>query len=259
MGMRVALLQLDGSLDLPTDERVRRATGLVREQRGADLVVLPELWVQGAWATDRWEQDAEPLHGPTLQALAAAAMDTGCHVHGGSVLERADDGRLYNTSLLVGPDGALLASYRKVHRFGFDAGEAAVLAAGEEVVAVDAAGARLGLATCYDLRFPELFRLLVDAGAQVVVVTASWPAARREHWTLLARARAVEDQAWVLACGQAGEQAGVALAGSSLVVDPWGRVVAEAGEGEQVLTAEIDVDLVAQTRAGFPVLRDRRL
>lgn len=117
----------------------------------------------------------------------------------------------------------------------------------------------MGLATCYDLRFPEQFRLLVDAGATVLVVPAGWPARRREHWTLLARARAIESQAYVLACGTAGTHAGVELAGHSLVVDPWGAVLAEAGPGEEVLTAELDPGLVARTRADFPVLRDRVL
>src|SRR4051812_5883414 len=118
--MRAALIQLDGSLDAPAEDRGGRAVSLLRAQHGADLVVLPGLWARGAWATDRWTEDAEPLHGPTLAALSGAAADARCHLHGGSILERADDGRLYNTSVLLGPDGALLASYRKVHRFGFD-------------------------------------------------------------------------------------------------------------------------------------------
>nr|WP_196792189.1 carbon-nitrogen family hydrolase [Motilibacter deserti] len=253
------MIQLDGSLEAPLAERVERAAGLVRAQRGADLVVLPELWAHGAWATDSWAESAAPLEGPVLDALRHAARETGCVLHGGSLLERLADGRVFNTAVVLGPDGELLATYRKIHRFGFDAGEAAVLAAGEDVATVDALGSRLGLATCYDLRFPELFRVLVDRGAQAFVVAASWPAKRREHWSLLARARAVEDQAWVFACGQAGTQAGVELAGGSLVVDPWGRVVAEAGTGEQVLEVEVDLGEVEGVRAGFPVLRDRRL
>nr|WP_231127094.1 carbon-nitrogen family hydrolase [Motilibacter aurantiacus] len=253
------MIQLDGSLDAPLAERVERVAGLVRAQRGADLVVLPELWAHGAWATGSWAGAAEPLEGAVLAALRQAAADTGCVLHGGSMLERAPDGSVYNTSVVLGPDGALLAAYRKIHRFGFDGGEAAVLAAGDQVVGVDALGCRLGLATCYDLRFPELFRLLVDDGAQAFVVAASWPARRREHWQLLARARAVEDQAYVLACGQSGVQDGVELAGHSAVIDPWGRVVAEAGPDEQVLTVDVDLGDVARVRAEFPVLRDRRL
>lgn len=117
----------------------------------------------------------------------------------------------------------------------------------------------LGLATCYDLRFPELFRGLVDAGATTMVVSAGWPARRREHWTLLSRARAVEDQAYVLACATAGTHAGVEQSGHSLVVDPWGEVLAEAGPGETVLTVDLDPAKVAETRDQFPALKDRTL
>lgn len=117
----------------------------------------------------------------------------------------------------------------------------------------------LGLATCYDLRFPEQFRLLVDAGAELLTIPAGWPSRRLEHWRLLARARAVESQAYVLACCTAGTHAGVGQAGHSMVIDPWGTVVAEAGPDEEVLQADLDPGQVTTIRAGFPVLRDRVL
>jgi predicted amidohydrolase len=206
--------------------------------------------------------------------LSAAARDAGVVLHAGSVVERAAAGAdrgpqgrgLWNTSLLLGPDGALLATYRKVHRFGFGAGEPRLLEAGEAVVTAEvpqpASGGpavRLGLATCYDLRFPELFRLLLDAGAAVVVVPAAWPAARVAHWTLLARARAVEDQVFVVACNTAGTHSGHAMGGHSQVVGPSGEVLAEAGDDEQVLSVALDVERLAEVRAAFPVLADRRL
>lgn len=238
-----------------------RVAALVREQVGADLVVLPELWPVGAFAFDDFAARAESLDGPTATAMSAAARDAGVWLHAGSVVERDEEGRLYNTSLLFGPDGVLHRTYRKIHRFGFDRGEAVLMAAGREIVTarLDGPGASLGLATCYDLRFPEQFRLLVDAGAELLVVPAGWPARRRAHWSLLARARAVESQAYVLACGTAGTHAGVEQAGYSVVVDPWGEVLAEAGAGEQALTADIDLDRVAATRDQFPALRDRVL
>jgi predicted amidohydrolase len=117
----------------------------------------------------------------------------------------------------------------------------------------------LGIATCYDLRFPELFRALLDAGAQTFVVGASWPARRAEHWRLRARARAVENLSFVLACGACGTQHGVVQAGGSLVVDPWGEVLADAGTTQTVLDVTIDPARVDAVRAEFPVLRDRRL
>jgi predicted amidohydrolase len=166
---------------------------------------------------------------------------------------------------VLGPDGALLASYRKVHRFGFGAGEPKLLEAGDGVVTVDlplgegGAPVTTGLATCYDLRFPELFRALVDRGAELVLLPAAWPAARAEHWSLLVRARALEDQVALVAAGTAGTHAGHAMAGRSAVVSPRGQVLAELGDEEGVLVADVDLADAARYRAEFPVLADRRL
>lgn len=257
--MRVSLIQIAVNEDESVASRRRRAAALVREQAGADLVVLPELWTTGAFAFEEFGREAEPLEGPTYEAMAKAASDAGVWLHAGSIPERDPEGPLYNTSLVFTPSGDLAAAYRKIHRFGFDRGEAVLMSAGRDLVTVRLPETTLGLATCYDLRFPELFRGLVDAGAQTLVVPAGWPERRRAHWTLLARARAVEDQAFVLACGTAGTHAGVAQAGHSVVVDPWGEVLAEAGHDEEVLTADIDPARVAATREQFPALKDRVL
>ncbi|MBV9022469.1 MAG: carbon-nitrogen family hydrolase [Streptomycetaceae bacterium] len=261
--MRVSLLQIDVKPDEPVETRRERVAGLVRAQDGADLVVLPELWPVGAFAFDTFADHAEPVDGPTARAMGAAARDAGVWLHAGSIVERDQtpqgDCILYNTSLLFSPDGELHRMYRKIHRFGFDKGEAILMGAGHEIVTARLDDAVIGLATCYDLRFPEQFRLLVDAGAQLFVVSAGWPARRRAHWSLLARARAVESQAYVLACSTAGRHAGVEQAGYSVVVDPWGEVVAEAGAGEETLSVELDPVHVVKTRTEFPVLRDRVL
>jgi predicted amidohydrolase len=253
------LIQIAVNEDETVEARRLRAAALVREQAGADLVVLPELWTTGAFAFEEFDAAAEPLRGPTFEAMAKAASDTGVWLHAGSVPERGDDGRLYNTSLVLSPAGELAASYRKIHRFGFDKGEAVLMGAGREPVTVRLPDTTLGVATCYDLRFPELFRSLVDDGAEVLVVPAGWPERRRAHWTLLAQARAVENQAFVLACGTAGTHASVPQAGHSIVVDPWGEVLAEAGADEEVLTVEFDPAKVARTREQFPALKDRVL
>nr|WP_203615023.1 carbon-nitrogen family hydrolase [Streptomyces sp. SID13726] len=241
------------------DSRRERVASLVRDQAGADLVVLPELWTTGAFAFEEFGREAEPLVGPTYEVMAKAASDAGVWLHAGSIPERDEAGRLYNRSLVFSPAGELAASYRKIHRFGFDKGEAVLMGRGEDLVTVPVPGTTLGLATCYDLRFPELFRGLVDAGAEVLVLPAGWPERRRAHWTLLAQARAVENQAFVLACGTAGTHAGVPQAGHSIVVDPWGEVLAEAGSGEEILTVEFDPAKVAATREQFPALKDRVL
>ncbi|GHF43878.1 hydrolase [Streptomyces mashuensis] len=257
--MRASLIQLGVRDEEPVAARRERAAALVRAQRGAGLVVLPELWTVGAFAFDRFADGAEPLDGPTAAAMSAAARDAAVWLHAGSVVERDAAGALYNTSLVFSPDGALTATYRKIHRFGFDRGEAVLMSAGTEPVTVGLPGLTAGLATCYDLRFPELFRALTDAGAHAFVLPAGWPERRREHWTLLARARAVENQAYVLACGTAGTHGGTPQAGHSIVVGPWGEVIAEAGPDEEVLTAEIDPAAVARTREEFPALKDRVL
>ncbi|GAA0661531.1 carbon-nitrogen family hydrolase [Kitasatospora atroaurantiaca] len=257
--VRASLIQLAVSDAEPPAERRARAAALVRAQDTADLVVLPELWPLGGFAYDAWSEGAEPLDGPTADAMSAAAKAAGVWLHAGSIVERDPDGPIYNTSLLFAPDGELVTTYRKIHRFGFDSGEAVVMGAGQEIVTAVTDLGTLGLATCYDLRFPELFRALLDAGAELLVVPAAWPERRREHWTLLARARAVEEQAYVLACNTAGTHGGVEQAGHSIVVDPWGRVLAEAGAGEEVLTVDFDPAEAAKARADFPVHRDRLL
>ncbi|MEU3241211.1 MULTISPECIES: carbon-nitrogen family hydrolase [unclassified Streptomyces] len=257
--MRASLLQIDVKAAESVDSRRRRVAALVREQAGVDLVVLPELWTTGAFAYESFATEAETLEGETAEVMAKAASDAGVWLHAGSVPERAPDGTLFNTSLVFSPSGGLAATYRKIHRFGFDKGEAVLMGAGDELVTVRLPETTVGVATCYDLRFPELFRGLVDAGAETLVVPAGWPERRRGHWTLLARARAVENQAFVLACGTAGTHADVPQAGHSIVVDPWGEVLAEAGPDEEVLTVEFDPGRVAATREQFPVLKDRVL
>ena len=253
--MQVHVIQLAYGDDEPMPERVDRVAALVRAQAGADLVVLPELWPNGGFAYDTWEAGAQSLDGPVVSAVQRAAADLGAQVHMGSFVERDETGRLFNTSVLLDRDGAVLTTYRKVHLFGFGEGEPKLMTPGDGPVV----HGRLGLATCYDLRFPELFRALLDGGSEVVLMPAAWPAKRVGHWQLLSRARAVEDQSYVVACNTGGTHAGVPMGGHSMVVDPWGEVLAEAGDAEEVLVVELDDELVARTRAGFPVLADRRL
>ncbi|MFF2850129.1 carbon-nitrogen family hydrolase [Streptomyces sp. NPDC058001] len=258
--MRASLIQIGADASESVNSRRVRVASLVHDQAGVDLVVLPELWTTGAFAYESFDAEAEPLEGPTYEVMAKAARDAGVWLHAGSIPERDAEGHLYNTSLVFSPDGELAAFYRKIHRFGFDKGEAVLMSAGDDLVTVRLPETTLGLATCYDLRFPELFRGLVDAGAETLVIPAGWPERRREHWSLLARARAVENQAFVVACGSAGAHAGVPQAGFSVVVDPWGEVVGELPHAEEgVLTVRIDTERVGTTREQFPALKDRRL
>ena len=252
--MRVTLIQTEVDGSLPLAERVAGVAAQVAACTG-DLVLLPELWATGYFAFDDYAATAQPLDGPVVRAMGAAAAAAGVVLHAGSVLERDEAGRLFNTSLLFDRDGTLLHTYRKVHLFGYGSREQELLSPGERV----GAHGRLALSTCYDLRFPELFRAQVDDGSQLFLVAAAWPLARLEHWQLLLRARALENQSFLLACNAAGRQGEVELAGRSAVVDPWGTVLAEAGDGPDTLTVEIDPDLAVRARKEFPALADRRL
>jgi predicted amidohydrolase len=271
--MRIAVIQLGYDDQEPMADRVARAAEIVRNQAGHDLVVLPELWAPGGFAYQRWDERAEPVDGPIASLMSAAARDAGVMLHAGSIVERPLQGasgpegkHLWNTSLVFAADGSLAATYRKIHRFGFGQGEPLLMEAGDTLSLLDVpdsssprGAARAALSTCYDLRFPELYRAQLDAGATLFVIPAAWPAARIQHWTLLAHARAIENQCVVVACNTAGTHAGVAMGGHSQVVLPTGAVLAIAGTDEQVLSVDVDMSVVADYRTSFPVLRDRRL
>lgn len=272
--MRVHVLQVAYGDDEPVPARVERVAALVAAQAGADLVVLPELWAPTGFGYRDWAGRAEPVDGTTVAAIAKAAREANTTVHLGSILERAPDGAApdqlgptgrgrWNTSVLLSPAGDVVATYRKIHRFGFGNGEPALIEPGADVVTATLPTAdgevTFGLATCYDLRFPEQFRRLVDAGATVFVIPAAWPFARVEHWTLLGRARAVENQAVVVQCNTGGSHAGVRMGGRSQVVSATGDVLALAGDDEEVLAVDVDLAAVAAWREKFPVLADRRL
>ena len=158
----------------------------------------------------------------------------------------------------MAPDGSLTNLSRTVPVFGYGSQEQELLTPGERISVGDLGGAPTGIVTCYDLRFPELFRSLVDLGAEQLAVCAAWPAARLAHWQLFTTVRAVEQQSWLAACNAVGEQRGARLAGHSRVVDPWGQVLVEAGEDEGFTFARIDTALPGKVRGDFPALADRR-
>jgi predicted amidohydrolase len=279
--VKAALIQFDVDLGRAPEKSRELAAAKVHEaaEGGADLVMLPELWLHGGFDPEPWQEGAEPADGETARLMRQTALDCGVLLHAGSIVERAPDGRLFNLSLVFDAHGALLAGYRKIHTFGFDKGEAVVMAPGEQLVTFDlpvpaptpaSASApegttattpviKAGLATCYDVRFPELYRGLLDAGVQTLLQVAAWPARRVEHWRTLLRARAIEDQIFVLACAAVGTQAGIEMSGHSMVISPWGDILAEGGGGEEIIHVEFDPTTVESTRENFPVLRDRRL
>ena len=259
MSVTVALIQLNCTSADPIYERVPHALKLIsKAATKAQFVVLPELWHVGAFDIEAAHEHAQPVNGPLVTDMAALAKQHGIWLHGGSFCE-VDDGSYYNTSVLFSPQGDLRATYRKIHLFGFEGGETTLMSSGEELVVVDTPLGATGLATCYDLRFPELFRALTEGGATTFVVTSGWPTPRIEHWDVLTQARAIENQAWVIACNEVGAQPGIELGGHSCVIDPKGAVVARGGGNEEIIYVEVDPELPEKWRESFPALKDIRL
>lgn len=259
--MRVALCQIPVGDD--PKENLQRMREALAQAGDADLAVFPEA------AQIRFGNDltpvAEPLDGPFVSALREAAREHGTAVVAG-VFEPADGDRVYNTAVAIDASGELAGSYRKIHLFdAFGDKESDYVAPGGTPVVVELAGTRVGLITCYDVRFPELARALVDQGAEVLVIPAAWGQGvfKEEHWTTLVRARAIENTVWVVAVDKAPDQTrppsgppgGV---GRSLLVDPMGAVRADLGPFPAVRTGELDLDAIAEVRRILPALSHRR-
>lgn len=254
---RVALVQVASPDSESRAERIDRVAALLRQHAGADLYVLPELWSAGYFAFDRYDELAETIAGPTVTMARGLARELGAAIHIGSIVERDAAGTLHNTAVLIGADGRVAQTYRKIHVFGYQSLESNLLTAGDTLSVTPGPLGATASTTCYDLRFPGLWQELSVRGAEAVIVPAAWPAARREHWRLLTQARAVEHQLWVVAVNACGRQGDVELGGFSRIVDPAGRVLGECGDQEQVLVVEVDPELVATVRSEFPVIADR--
>jgi deaminated glutathione amidase len=264
--MRAAAVQLSSTPDL--DRNLEAADRLTREAaaRGAELVVLPEKWpVLGT--PEQTAAGAQPLDGAALGWARGAARELGIDLVAGSIAERVEGaGRGSNTSVHFGPDGEEKAVYRKIHMFDVEVGgttyrESENEAPGDELVVSETAqGVELGMSICYDLRFPELYRILAVRGARILVVPAAFTlATTREHWEILLRARAIEDQAFVVAANQVGEHAkGYRSGGRSMIVDAWGLVLAQAPDKETFVVADLDLERQAEIRRTMPSLANRR-
>jgi predicted amidohydrolase len=254
---RVAVLQLAAQDESTLEGSFQVVEEALDPSGSADLYVLPEIWAPGYFAFDDYSRAADD-YDKILDFVSGLARRAGAYVHAGSSVER-DGGHLYNTSNLFSPTGDLIASYRKIHLFGYGSREQQLLTPGDEVVVAETELGRLGMAVCYDLRFPEQFRRMTDMGATIFVVASAWPHPRVEAWTTLLHARAIENQAVVIAANGAGPARGASLCGRSAIVDPWGVTIAAAGTDPAELTAEVDLSRPAAARARFPQLADRRL
>ena len=257
MNLRIALAQMDVSPGQPEDN-LRRVEALAEAsaQQDVQLLLLPELWLSG-FDLDQAEAHARAFEDSFRARWATVAKRHGLYI-AGSVLAPTPDGRPANTALVVSPEGETLATYRKVHLFE-PMGERTHLASGETFPTFDLPWGRTALAICYDLRFPEQFRPFALAGVLLVLLPAQWPLPRLEHWRILLRARAIENQFWLAACNRVGrDPGGATFAGHSAVISPWGEVIVEGAEERALLLADLDLDEAERTRRKFPVLGDRR-
>lgn len=258
--LTITLVQMDCLLGEPA-HNFRRAADFVAEaaRRGSDLVVLPELW-STAYALERADELAAPLaqsaeEGGWFGRFAALARDNQVWLTG-SLLE-GKEGRHLNTQVVYSPEGKLAGSYSKVHLVPM-LDEHLYLAGGDRLGLVELPWGPTGLAICYDLRFPELFRRYALGGARLILMPAEWPNPRRMHWRTLLRARAIENQCFIAACNRVGTSKGTSFFGASAVINPWGEALVEAGDTEALLTVTIDLDAVDDVRSRIPVFRDRR-
>ncbi len=254
--MKVASIQM-AVVENDREATVEKAAETVGKCRDADLVIFPELWNIGFMSFDRYISEAEDINGPTMVLMGKLAREYRIYLHTGSFVEKRNRD-YYNTSALLSPDGECIAVYRKIHLFGYQSKENRILTPGHEPVVVETPHGRMGMATCFDLRFPELFRAMVDRKADVFLVCSAWPYPRIEPWIMFNRVRALENQCFLISANMTGTNCGIQFAGHSMVTDPWGTILAGAGDGEMVVRTEIDTAGVEKARNTFPGLAGRR-
>jgi len=256
--LRVALLQMDvkiGDPDTNFAELERRLQRAAEGPEKPDIIVAPEMWNTG-YALDRIEELADPEGRRTLKLIAGFCRKYRICVLAGSIAERGKDG-VRNVSYLFDRDGSVFCRYAKIHLFPL-MDEPGHLRAGDGIALAELEGFTAGIMICFDLRFPELARRLAAEGVRVLFVPAQWPHPRMHHWRMLLMARAIENQIWTVGCNRVGESGGTRFFGHSMVVDPWGEIVAEAGEEETILTVRIDLGAVEEARKRLPVWECRR-
>jgi predicted amidohydrolase len=253
--MRIASVQLK-VIEESKEKALDHSSQMILQCRGADLILLPELWNIGFMSFHRYRKEAETEEGPTLTLLRTLTKELSCYLHTGSFIEKRGD-RFYNSSFLLNPKGEILGHYHKIHLFTYQSEEAKILTPGTSVTVIPTEFGNFGLATCYDLRFPELFRKMLDQGAEFFLICSAWPHPRLEHWLLFNRTRALENLTYLISSNCVGTNQGTLFVGHSLVVDPMGRIITGSNDEECVVWAETDREAVLRARAEFPALKDR--
>lgn len=264
MDLSLALLQMIGSIK--KDESIKKADKMIRQasKNGANLIVLPEMW-NCPYSSQYFKAYGESEKGKTFNFMASIAKEEGVYLVGGSIPEFAD-GKVFNTSFFFDPKGVLIGKHRKAHLFDIDIPgrvtfiESETLTAGDKTTVVDTKFGKIGLAICYDIRFPEIFRNMALLGAEIIVLPAAFSVPTGEaHWEISLRARALDNQVYLLACSPARDDDGVYQAyGSSAIIDPWGKIIEMAKTEETIVYGNIDLNRVEEVRSQLPLLKHRR-
>ena len=253
--MKIALLQLKvipGEIEL---NRCRAVEMVSEAAENADIVVLPEVWTTG-YALRNVEDKAETINGQTISSLQLLAQEKRINIVAGS-LPLNQNGRIYNSTIVIDSQGQIIADYAKIHMFSLF-NEQRFFTAGSKLAKFSLAGVQAGVAICYDLRFPEMFRKLALDGVDIIYVPAEWPAERGEHWRILNQARAIENQVYICAVNCSGEFKGKPFYGHSLFIGPDGVILAEGTNGEEILYGEVEEDYLRRVRQNMSVIKDRR-
>lgn len=256
MGWKVGCIQMDIAFGMPSENFTAAGNWFAKAaEAGCNVVVLPELWTTGYDLT-RLDDIAHHEGEDVIQFLKEEAKKHKFHIVGGSIAKQTDDG-VKNTMFVVNKEGELVHEYSKLHLFQL-MDEHKFLQAGDEAPVFSLDGETAGSFICYDIRFPEWQRKAVMSGAKVLFVVAEWPKPRVDHWRALLRARAIENQSYVVACNRAGADQNNVFAGHSLIIDPWGETVVEGGVGEELMIGEIFPEKIEEIRSRIPVFEDRR-
>ncbi len=256
MSLKISLAQMDILIGNPDANlaKARYMTTCAAEQ-GSDIIVFPELWPTG-YDLEHAAAYSTPTDKGVFSQMSSLAAENNIHLLG-SCMSLLGAGQFGNTAVLFDPDGVMLGEYTKIHLFQL-MNEHKYLSPGNHLTVVDTWWGKAGLAICYDLRFPELFRAYALAGAKAVFLNAEWPHPRLAHWQILLRARAIENQMYMVACNRVGTSRDTHFCGHSCIIDPWGEIVFEAEEDEELLTVEIEIHKVDQVRDKIPVFDDRK-
>lgn len=256
MNSKISLAQMDTLLGDPDSNQAKaRDMAAQAARNGSDVIVFPELWSTG-YDLENAAIHAAPIDKGPFALMSSLAGEHSIQVTG-SCLSLLGPEQFGNTAVYFDSSGRILGHYTKIHLFQLMS-EHRYLTAGDHPTVLQTSWGRIGLAICYDLRFPELFRSYALAGVSAIFLPAEWPHPRLAHWQVLLRARAIENQVYMIACNRVGVSGDTHFLGHSCIIDPWGEIIVEAGEEEQLVTAEIDIGKVNQARSRIPVFEDRR-